>query len=68
MCTVDTDVFGLLWENQTDPHNFIDFNTAHVCKNFDAVREWAQHNQIPDKVPIDYIAGPGEAKIYQSSP
>jgi hypothetical protein len=61
MCTMDTDVFGSVWVgNRTDPKLFVDFNTKHVCKNFDGIREWAEQNQMPASGPEDFYEPPGE--------
>ncbi|MCJ1355541.1 MAG: hypothetical protein MMC33_005533 [Icmadophila ericetorum] len=60
MCTVDTGVFGAVWVNRSDPQQFVDFNTKHVCKNFDAIRAWAERNQMPEHLPDDFWEMPGE--------
>jgi hypothetical protein len=54
MCAVDTGVFGGIWVNRTKPHTFVDFNTKHVCKNFDAVRAYAERNQMSEELPDDF--------------
>ena len=45
MCTVDRGVFGRVWV-QTDPKEapftYVNFNTAHLCRNFGDVRNWAE--------------------------
>jgi hypothetical protein len=69
MCTVDTDVFGSVWVNRTNPSPFVDFNTKHVCKNFDAVRDWAERHQIPKDLPQDFWEMPGEdIKVWDVAP
>ncbi|OLN89047.1 hypothetical protein CCHL11_06007 [Colletotrichum chlorophyti] len=45
MCNVDTGVLGQVWANNP-PVPFPDFNTKHMCKNYDAVREWAEKLQV----------------------
>ena len=60
MCTVDTGVFGSVWVNRTDPHTFVDFNTKHVCKNFDVIRRWAERNQMPKDLPMNFWEMPGD--------
>ncbi len=47
----------------------MDFNTEHKCKNFDAIRQWAQERQIPEKVPLDFLKPPIEGyRIYNAIP
>ncbi|KAK0620542.1 hypothetical protein B0T14DRAFT_586967 [Immersiella caudata] len=48
MCDVDIGVFGSVWVNRTDPRPFVDFNTRHVCRDFEAVRAWAERHQVDD--------------------
>jgi len=59
MCTVDTGVLGQVWWDPEEPHAFTDFNTHHICKNFDDVRAWAEVRQLPTNVPEDFLAPPG---------
>ena len=61
MCNVDTGVLGQVWTRQSNtkpPQAFPDFNTKHKCKDYDAVRKWAQDHQVPPngKLPIGYVA------------
>ena len=44
MCSADFGVFGQLWIEDIGP--FVDFNTKHKCKNFEAIRSWAEQHQI----------------------
>ena len=37
---------------------YVDFNTRHKCRNFDAVRQWAFEHQAPEEVPEDYLKPP----------
>jgi len=50
MCSIDIGVLGQVWF-QPPPSPFaepyVDFNTRHKCRNFDAVRAWAEAHQIP---------------------
>jgi hypothetical protein len=48
MCTVDTGLLGQVWWNPEQPTAFVDFNTQHKCKNYDAIREWARVRQLPE--------------------
>ncbi|KAL1890126.1 hypothetical protein Sste5346_008419 [Sporothrix stenoceras] len=63
MCNVDTGVLGQVWYDQDHPAAFPDFHTTHMCKNYDAVRAWAEQLQAPpnDELPADYLktANPG---------
>ena len=63
MCSVDIGVFGSVWVNKTEPKPFVDFNTKHVCRDFNAVREWAQEHQQPaqEHLPEDWILPPDES-------
>ncbi len=61
MCTMDTDVFGSVWVgNLTSASPFVDFNTKHVCKNFEDIRSWAEKNQRPAPGPEDFWEPPDE--------
>ena len=46
MCNVDTGVLGQVWYDKESSRPFPDFNTQHTCKNYDAVRAWAQEHQV----------------------
>jgi hypothetical protein len=59
MCTVDEGVFGQYWINPEEPVAFVDFNTKHKCKNYDAVRQWAEERQMPENLPKDFLVAPG---------
>jgi hypothetical protein len=66
---MDIGVFGSVWVGKrTDVHTFTDFNTKHVCRNFDQIREWARLNQMPDQ-PGDFLELPGEdVKVSEFAP
>jgi hypothetical protein len=70
MCNVDTSVLGQVWVDPDEPMAFPVFNTKHVCKNFDQVREWAEKLQAPplDETPLDYLAPPGPGEVMGSIP
>jgi hypothetical protein len=69
MCTVDTGVLGQVWWNQERPQAYVDFNTRHKCKNFDAIRQWAEDRQLPEDVPPDFLQRPKEGDtVYKSIP
>ncbi|KAF2159758.1 hypothetical protein M409DRAFT_37860 [Zasmidium cellare ATCC 36951] len=72
MCTVDIGVLGQVWyKNEGDeyPKAFVDFNTNHVCRNYDDIRKWAEDRQLPDDVPEDYLQPPNPGdRIYNGVP
>lgn len=58
MCTVDVGVLGQVWWNKESPTAFTDFNTKHMCRNFEDVRKWAEAHQAPKDVSEDYLKPP----------
>ncbi|RMZ74940.1 hypothetical protein DV737_g5605, partial [Chaetothyriales sp. CBS 132003] len=58
MCTVDVGVLGQVWWNRTGPEAYVDFNTKHTCRNFEAIRGWAEKHQLPEDVPDDFLEPP----------
>ncbi|EPE30042.1 hypothetical protein GLAREA_13090 [Glarea lozoyensis ATCC 20868] len=48
MCSAGVGVFGQYWIADP-PGPFVDFNTKHKCKNFGAIREWAEKNQVTEE-------------------
>lgn len=61
MCTVDVGILGQVWfqpDADEAPSAFVDFNTKHTCRNFEAVRQWAEERQMPDEVPDDWLEPP----------
>jgi hypothetical protein len=40
------------------PLPFPDFNTPHKCRDFEAVRKWAEERQQPEVLPGDYYDPP----------
>jgi hypothetical protein len=69
MCTVDVGVLGQVWWDKKDPQAFPDFNTKHKCRNFDAIRQWAEEHQAPDEVADDYLLPPAsEDAVYAAIP
>lgn len=66
MCNVDTAVLGQVWASKDDPIAFPDFNTRHMCKNYEAVREWAEKLQVKilryavDKSMLILTSGPSQ--------
>ncbi|KAH7393363.1 hypothetical protein BKA64DRAFT_644116 [Cadophora sp. MPI-SDFR-AT-0126] len=69
MCTPDTGLLGQVWWDREYPKAFVDFNTEHKCKNFEAIRQWAEERQIPEDVPEDFLKPPqvGDT-IYEAIP
>ena len=69
MCTPDTGLLGQVWWDPEAPKAFVDFNTEHKCKNYDAIREWARVRQLPASVPADFLKGPEVGdRIYDTIP
>jgi len=74
MCTVDVGVLGQVWfqpDESKPPGAFVDFNTMHKCRNFDAIRNWAEKHQLPEveKIPADFLESPKKGdRIYHSVP
>ncbi|PQE09001.1 tat pathway signal sequence protein [Rutstroemia sp. NJR-2017a WRK4] len=61
-------VLGQVWTRQSEtmsPQAFTDFNTCHKCKDYEAVRRWAEENQVPsnEKLPGGYVALPEEGDV-----
>ncbi|KJR89956.1 uncharacterized protein SPSK_06502 [Sporothrix schenckii 1099-18] len=72
MCNVDTGVLGQVWYTDAAgaPAAFPDFHTTHTCKNYDAVRQWAEQLQAPpnDALPPDYLQPARPGFILPSTP
>jgi len=58
MCTVDVGVLGQVWLYPDEPEAYVDFNTRHTCRNFEAIRQWAEANQLPEDIPEDFLQPP----------
>jgi hypothetical protein len=70
MCNPDTGVLGQVWYNQDKPTAFPDFKTQHKCKNFDAIRQWAEEHQAPElnTLPPDYMKQPRKEDVLPATP
>ena len=69
MCTPDTGLLGQVWWDPKQPKAFVDFNTEHKCKNFEAIRRWAEERQLPKETPGDFLKPPAKGDmIYESIP
>lgn len=73
MCTVDVGVLGQVWYEPEGKQlqGFVDFNTVHKCRNFEAIRDWAEQHQLPPNqdVPLDFLELPKEGdRIYHEVP
>lgn len=72
MCTVDIGVLGQVWyqtPGQEYPSAFVDFNTKHVCRNYDDIRRWAEERQMPAETPTDFLQPPRPGdRIYDHVP
>lgn len=68
MCTVDIGLLGQIWWDKEHPQAFPDFNTEHICRNFEAVRKWAVDHQVPADVPENYLQVPRPEDVLESIP
>jgi hypothetical protein len=69
MCSVDVGMLGQVWWDPASPKSFVDFNTKHVCRNFEEIRQWAEERQLPEEVPSDYLEPPKDSdRIYDAIP
>ena len=68
MCTVDIGVLGQIWVHPDSPEAFVDFNTRHMCRDFEAVRSWAEKRQMPDEVPEDWLQPPRWGDVLDEIP
>ncbi|KAH7112814.1 hypothetical protein B0J11DRAFT_541974 [Dendryphion nanum] len=73
MCNVDVGVLGQVWyEPEGKPlQGFVDFNTVHTCRNFEAIRNWAEKHQLPlnKDLPPDFLELPKAGdRIYHETP
>jgi hypothetical protein len=56
MCTTDIGVLGQVWyhpKGEPRPIPFVDFNTKHKCRDFEAIRRWAETHQLPPETEVD---------------
>jgi hypothetical protein len=60
MCQVDIGVLGQVWIHPEAPEPYVDFNTKHQCRDFEAVRKWAEERQMPveEELPGDWLEPP----------
>jgi hypothetical protein len=58
MCTVDVGTLGQVWWDPAEPKSFVDFNTKHMCRNFEEIRKWAEVRQLPIDAPEDFLEAP----------
>lgn len=69
MCAVDVGMLGQVWVHPEAPEAFVDFNTRHKCRNFEAIRSWAEERQMPESVPQDWLEPPEwRDKAYEEIP
>ncbi|KIW03546.1 uncharacterized protein PV09_05307 [Verruconis gallopava] len=67
MCTVDVGMMGQIWWDPTSPKAFVDFNTKHICRNFEDVRKWAEARQLPETPPADFLQPPEPGQYISST-
>ncbi|KAF2878243.1 hypothetical protein BDV95DRAFT_478877 [Massariosphaeria phaeospora] len=56
MCVPDVGVLGQVWwqpESGEHPTPFVDFNTKHQCRDYEAIRVWAEAHQLPPESEVD---------------
>ncbi len=71
MCNPDVGVLGQVWwqpDDETNPMPFVDFNTKHRCRDYEAVRVWAEAHQLPPEKEINMsrfyeMPKPGDAVL-----
>lgn len=69
MCTVDIGVLGQVWIYPDDPIPYVDFNTKHKCRDFDAIRRWAEDRQVTPPGQEDWLEPPKAGdQIYDEMP
>ena len=69
MCTIDVGVLGQVWIHPEEPEAYVDFNTRHMCRNFEVVRRCAEERQIPEMVSDDWFQPPEEGDmVYEEMP
>jgi len=75
MCTPDVGVLGQVWwqpATEADPVPFVDFNTKHRCRDYEAIRAWAEAHQLPPEKAVDMskfyeLPKPGD-QVYAEMP
>lgn len=69
MCTVDIGVLGQVWIYPDQPEAYVDFNTRHMCRDFEAVRRWAEERQMRENVEEDWLEPPRKGdRVYAEIP
>ncbi|TEY48290.1 hypothetical protein BOTCAL_0296g00100 [Botryotinia calthae] len=69
MCTIDIGIMGKIWVHPEAPETYQDFNTSHKCRDFDAVKNWAQQRQMTAEAPADFLQQPEEGyTVYSAYP
>jgi len=69
MCTVDVGVLGQVWIHPKAPEAYVDFNTRHMCRGFEAIRRWAEERQMPAEIAADWLEPPEEGdRVYDEMP
>ena len=66
MCDADVGLMPMYWVQNHD-HPWPDFSTTHKCRNFDAILDWVDKNQVV--VPKGFkMVKPSDAFELQSPP
>lgn len=63
---------GQIWVHEAEANDvrpFVDFNTLHMCRDYEVVRRWAELNQVETDVPDDFLQPPDDGmRIYSEIP
>ncbi|PLN86124.1 hypothetical protein BDW42DRAFT_190327 [Aspergillus taichungensis] len=68
VCAVDFGIFGQIWVYPDAPEPFVNFNSVHICRNFEAVRDWAERNQLPKRASEEFLIRPERSSVYDEIP
>lgn len=74
MCVPDVGVLGQMWYKTAEmeqPMPFVDFSTEHRCRDFEAVRQWAEERQIPKDEDIEgdeFLQAPSMEQVREEVP
>lgn len=70
MCQVDVGVMGQVWWNREEPQTYVNFNTGHMCRDFEGIRAWAEERQLPlvETLPEDWLEPPREGDVFEEMP
>lgn len=64
MCTADIEPVPWIWVGR-DGFRLPEFSRSHQCHNFEAVRSFAEQNQVPQYVDDIDFGPPADAIVYE---